>query len=306
MPGGSEPGGANLPAAWDITVGSPNIYIGVIDTGFLYNHPDLAGRAAGGYDFIYDFALANDSQPVQTPYSLQGNDPTLYDPLSAPCVSSRDSDPSDPGDWIDAADQPGNANSWFAGCLVSASSFHGSHTSGTIGALSNNATGIAGINWVSKIVPLRALGKCGGYNSDIVDAITWGSGGTVAGMAANPYPVRVLNLSLGGTSPCSSAEQAAITGALSRGTVVAISAGNSNTDASNNSPGNCLGNITVAATQRQGIKAQYSAFGVSVEIAAPGGGRNYPRFRISRATSWSRRSTTERPRRARRATSTQA
>ncbi|MFO1305805.1 MAG: S8 family serine peptidase [Burkholderiales bacterium] len=276
MPGGSEPGGANLPPAWDITTGSPNIYVGVIDTGFLYNHPDLAGRAIGGYDFIYDFAVANDSDPVQTPTCLQGNDPTLYNPLNPPCVSSRDSDPSDPGDWLDAADQTGNPNSWFYLCTVSPSSFHGSHTSGTIGALSNNATGIAGINWVSKIVPLRVLGKCGGYTSDIVDAITWGSGGAVAGMGANPYPARVLNLSLGGGSPCASVEQAAITGALSRGTVVAISAGNTNTDALNNSPGNCLGNITVAATQRQGIKAQYSAFGPSVEISAPGGGRNFP------------------------------
>jgi len=276
MPGGSEPGGANLPPAWDITTGSPSIYVGVIDTGFLFNHPDLAGRAVGGYDFIYDFALANDSQPVQTPTCLQGNDPRLYDPLSPPCVSSRDNDPSDPGDWIDAADFPTTSTSWFFNCTVAPSSFHGSHTAGTIGALSNNALGIAGINWVSKIVPLRVLGKCGGYTSDIVDAITWGSGGTVAGIGANPTPARVLNLSLGGSGPCASVEQTAINGARSRGTVVTISAGNTNTNASNNSPGNCLGNITVAATQRQGIKAQYSAYGTSVEIAAPGGGRNYP------------------------------
>jgi serine protease len=275
-PGGTEVGGANLPPAWDLTQGSPNIFVAVLDTGFLYNHPDLAGRAAGGYDFIYDFALGNDSQPVQTAACLQGNDPTLYDPLSPPCVSSRDADPSDPGDWIDAADQPGNSFSWFSGCPISPSSFHGSHVAGTIGALSNNAQGIAGINWVSKIVPLRVLGKCGGYTSDIVDAMTWGSGGNVAGLSANPYPARVMNLSLGGGGPCASSEQNAINGALARGTVVVISAGNTNTDASNNSPGNCLGNITVAATQRQGVKAQYSAFGTSVEIAAPGGGRNYP------------------------------
>ena len=90
---------------------------------------------------------------------------------------------------------------------VSRSSWHGSHTAGTIGALSNNALGIAGINWVSKIVPLRVLGKCGGYTSDIVDAMTWGSGGTVAGMGANPTPARVLNLSLGGGGPCASSSR---------------------------------------------------------------------------------------------------
>jgi serine protease len=276
MPSASEVGGANLPPAWDINTGSSSIFVGVVDTGSLPNHPDLAGRFGIGYDFIYDFAVANDSQPVQSAPCLQGGDPTLFDPLSPPCVSSRDADPSDPGDWIDSADQNGNPFSWFAGCPGGSSSWHGSHTSGTIGALSNNAAGIAGINWVSKVVPLRVLGKCGGYTSDIVDAITWGSGGTVSGVPANTNAARVLNLSLGGSGPCASSEQAAINGALGRGTVVVISAGNTNTDAINNAPGNCNGNITVAATQRQGIKASYSAYGTSVEIAAPGGGRNYP------------------------------
>ena len=277
MPPATEIGGANLPPAWDITTGSPSIYVGVIDTGALPNHPDLAGRFDTGYDFIYDFAVGNDSQPVQTASCLQGNDPTLYDPLNPPCVSSRDNDPSDPGDWVDAvADKTNNPFSWFYLCLASPSSWHGSHVAGTIGAVSNNATGIAGINWVSKILPLRALGKCGGYTSDIVDAITWGSGGAVTGVPNNTKPARVLNLSLGGSGPCAASEQSAINGALSRGTVVVIAAGNTNTDAINNSPGNCNGNITVAATQRQGIKAQYSAYGTSVEISAPGGGRDYP------------------------------
>jgi subtilisin family serine protease len=271
-----EPGGANLPAAWDINVGSPSIYVAVLDTGHLYDHPDLIGRAIGGYDFIYDFAVANDTDPVQTPACLQGNDPTLYDPLNPPCVSSRDSNPADPGDWINAADQPSNGLSWFFGCPTTNSSWHGSHVAGTIGARTNNALGIAGINWVSPITPMRVLGKCGGYSSDIIDAITWASGGMVAGLGANPYPARVLNLSLGGGGPCSSSEQTAINGALSRGSVVVISAGNSNADAINFSPGNCNGNITVAATQRQGAKAQYSNYGMTVEMAAPGGGRDYP------------------------------
>ena len=276
MPGGVEVGGANLPPAWDLTIGASNLYVGVIDTGYLYDHPDLAGRAIGGYDFIWEFAGANDSQPPQSAECLQGNDPRLYAPFDPPCVSSRDNDPSDPGDWIDGADYNGTPSSWFYGCDATASTWHGSHVGGTIGASSNNAMGVAGINWVSKIVPLRVLGKCGGWTSDIVDAIAWGSGGSVAGIPANAYPARVLNLSLGGGGPCGSSEQEAIDGALGRGTVVVISAGNTNTDAGSNSPGNCLGNITVAATQRQGIKAQYSAYGATVEISAPGGGRNYP------------------------------
>jgi len=125
----SEPGGINAPAAWDFTRGSPLIYIAVIDTGIL-PHPDLVGRYVGGYDFITSVISANDGD-------------------------GRDSDPTDPGDWRDA-------NECGAGSPAQSSSWHGTHVAGTIGAMSNNGTGIAGINWISKIVPLRVLGSCGG------------------------------------------------------------------------------------------------------------------------------------------------
>jgi subtilisin family serine protease len=78
------------------------------------------------------------------------------------------------------------------------SDYHGSHVAGTIGAATNNSLGVAGINWVSKILPLRVLGKCGGYTSDIADAIRWAAGLSVPGVPANPNPAWVLNLSLGG------------------------------------------------------------------------------------------------------------
>ena len=274
MPGATEVGGTNLPAAWDITTGSPSINIGVVDTGFLYNHPDLAGRAIGGYDFIYDFAYANDNQPAQSAGCTAGY--PVVNPLAPPCVSSRDSDPSDPGDWIDAADQTANPNSVFWMCPVYPSTWHGSHVAGTIGALSNNANGIAGVNWNSKIVPLRALGKCGGYVSDVADAIAWGAGAPVAGVPANQYPARVLNVSFTASKPCGAGLQSAIDAAVARNTVVVAPAGNNNDDVSFNEPGNCNGVITVAATQRQGIKASYSSSGSLVSIAAPGGGNNYP------------------------------
>ena len=141
----AEMGGVNLPPAWDITTGSTGIVVAVIDTGSLPAHPDLAGRFMGGYDFISDSQVGND-----------GN--------------GRDADPSDPGDWITAAES-GNPQGTFAGCPIGSSTFHGSHVAGTIGAASGNGSGVAGINWVSKILPLRVLGKCGGYTSDIADAI---------------------------------------------------------------------------------------------------------------------------------------
>ncbi len=228
-------GGINLPAAWDLTVGSAAITVAVIDTGYL-DHIDLAGRFVAGYDFITDLTVAQD-----------GN--------------GRDPDPHDVGDF---------------GCNGNNSSWHGTHVAGTIGAATDNGIGVAGINWVSKIQPIRVLGRCGGYTSDIVDAMRWAAGITVAGVPTNTTPARVLNLSLGGTGVCGTTFQNAINDVVARGAVVVVAAGNDNANASGSTPANCTGVISVAATTRNGGRAPYSNFGPSVTIAAPGGGNgNY-------------------------------
>lgn len=230
--------GANLPGAWDISTGSASVYIAVIDTG-IRPHADLAGRYIGGYDFISTLSVAND-----------GN--------------LRDSDPSDPGDWV-------AANECGAGTAAYNSTWHGTHVAGTIAAASNNGSGVTGINWVSKVVPVRVLGKCGGYTSDIVDGMRWAAGLSVPGVVANPYPARVMNLSLGGSGACSSTYQNAINAINAAGAVVVVAAGNSNANASAYTPASCAGVITVAATGKAGNRSYYSNFGASVEIAAPGG-----------------------------------
>ncbi|MEO8346092.1 MAG: S8 family serine peptidase [Betaproteobacteria bacterium] len=267
-----EIGGANLPPAWDLTTGSTNIVVAVIDTGIL-PHPDLVGRTLPGYDMIADCALANDAQPG--PCTWSGS------PSYAPNFTSRDANAADPGDWVTANESTGFGTSappynWFLNCGASNSSWHGTHVAGTIGAVTNNGTGVAGINWVSKIVPVRVLGKCGGYTSDIVDGMTWASGLSVPGAPANPNPARVLNLSLGGSGACGSGQQNAINAMIAAGTTVVIAAGNDNDNYALYNPGNCNGVITVAATQRQGFKAHYSNYGAGVEIAAPGGGKDFP------------------------------
>ena len=127
---------------------------------------------------------------------------------------------------------------------------------------------------------MRVLGKCGGYTSDIVDAIRWSAGLAVPGVPANANPARVLNMSLGGPAACDangqnctceSVMQSAINDALAANAVVVVAAGNDNADASRFSPANCSGVITVAATGRAGQRASYSNYGPVVEIAAPGG-----------------------------------
>lgn len=235
--------GINAANAWNVTTGSSAVVVAVLDTGIRTDHPDLAGRTVGGYDFVSDRRIAND-----------GN--------------SRDSDPSDPGDWITAAEASAG---YFRGCGVSDSSWHGSHVAGILGAAGNNGVGIAGVTWNNLILPLRVLGKCGGTVSDIVDAMRWAAGIDVSGVPHNEHPARVINLSLAGSGSCSAAEQSAINDVISRGVVVVVAAGNSNQNAANASPGNCSGVINVAATARSGDKASYSNYGTVVTVSAPGG-----------------------------------
>ncbi|MGW0826044.1 S8 family peptidase [Streptomyces sp. NPDC002845] len=229
--------GMNVPDAWDVTTGS-GVTVAVIDTGYVA-HSDLAANIVGGYDFIADTAVAND-----------GN--------------GRDSNPADPGDWT--VDR--ECSSTWVG---QSSSWHGTHVAGTVAAATNNSKGIAGIAYNAKISPVRVLGKCGGYDSDIIDAITWASGGTVSGVPANTNVAKVINMSLGGGGRCSTATQNAINAAVNRGTTVVVAAGNSNANAANYSPASCNNVISVAATNRSGSRSFYSNFGSVVDIAAPGG-----------------------------------
>ncbi|MEV0634277.1 S8 family serine peptidase [Streptomyces sp. NPDC050619] len=229
--------GMNVPGAWSTSTGT-GVTVAVIDTGYVA-HTDLAANIVAGYDFIADTAV-----------SVDGN--------------GRDSNPADPGDYY-AAGECGS------GIPASDSSWHGTHVAGTIAAVTNNSKGVAGIAYGAKISPVRVLGKCGGYDSDIIDAITWASGGTVSGVPANSNVAKVINMSLGGDGACTSATQSAITAAVNRGTTVVVAAGNENDNVANHSPGNCNNVISVAATNRTGAKASYSNYGAGVDISAPGG-----------------------------------
>lgn len=228
--------GIRAPTAWDVNTGT-GATIAILDTGHR-PHADFGSGIVGGYDFITE-TTNND-----------GN--------------GRDADASDPGDY-NSAGQCG------IGSAASSSSWHGTHVTGIAAGRGNNALGAAGVAYNARIVSVRVLGRCGGTTSDIADAIIWSSGGTVAGVPANPNPANVLNLSLGGSGACDTTTQAAINSARSRNATVVVAAGNSNANAANFTPASCTGVITVAAVGRTGARAYYSNFGASVEIAAPGG-----------------------------------
>jgi serine protease len=231
--------GINAPAAWDKSTGT-GVVVAVIDTGYR-PHADLNANILPGYDFISDTFVSND-----------GN--------------GRDNDARDPGDWINAGEcAPGDP------AAFESSSWHGTHVAGTIAARSNNSSGVAGVAFNARVVPARVLGKCGGYTSDIADAIVWTSGGSVSGVPANANPAKVLNISLGGEGSCDATTQGAINSALSRGASVIVAAGNSNANSANFSPANCTGVVTVASVNRSGGRSYFSNFGATVEVAAPGG-----------------------------------
>ncbi|GAA5215207.1 S8 family peptidase [Corallincola platygyrae] len=232
-------GGMNLPAAWDQTTGT-GVVVAVLDTGYR-PHVDLVNNLLPGYDMISDSFVGND-----------GN--------------GRDSDARDPGDAVTRGECGGGQPT-----QDQSSSWHGTHVAGTVAAETNNGRGVAGVAYNASVVPVRVLGKCGGYTSDIADGMIWAAGGSVSGVPSNANPAQVLNLSLGGGGGCDNTTQAAINTARSLGATVVVAAGNSNANASNYSPASCSGVITVAATNRSGGRAYYSNYGNVVEVAAPGG-----------------------------------
>ncbi|MCU7906572.1 MAG: S8 family serine peptidase [Candidatus Thiodiazotropha sp. (ex Epidulcina cf. delphinae)] len=227
-------GGINLPQAWDTTRGG-NAVVAVVDTGYL-PHGDLVSNILPGYDMISDLFIANDGD-------------------------GRDNDARDPGDYApECSDYPWN-------------SWHGTHVAGTVGAATDNGTGVAGVAFGAKILPVRVLGKCGGYSSDIADGIVWASGASITGVPGNQNPANVINLSLGGLSPgCSRTFSRAINTARRQGATIVAAAGNNAYDVANKEPANCDGVIAVAATTQDATLASFSNFGDGVDVSAPGAG----------------------------------
>ena len=235
-PLGTGVGGVRAAQAWDLTP-SGSVAVAVIDTG-IRSHPELDAKLMSGYDMVRNLSIASD-----------GN--------------SRDPDAADSGDFDGDLDCASPANAF--------SSWHGTHVAGIIAASSNNGEGIVGVAPNARIVPIRALGRCGGIDEDVADSIRWAAGVPVAGVSSNPNPAKVVNLSLGGYGPCTADMQSAVDGAVGRGAVIVVAAGNDASRVVDFSPANCKGVIAVAAGNLLGDLSSYSNFGSGVAITAPGG-----------------------------------
>lgn len=241
---GRSPAGAGFETFWTRhgLAGSEDVVVAVVDTGLQLDHPDIANspNIMPGWDMVSDPRMGNDGD-------------------------GRDPDPTDPGDMCDPT-RPGAADS-----------FHGTHVAGTIGAAAtNNSAGVAGGAWNVRIVPVRALGKCGGRLSDINDAIRWAAGlipaehpdGTEVW---NENPASIINLSIGLLGACPASLQDAIDSAVEQGVIVVAAAGNARMSTSLYAPAGCQNVVTVAAADARGQITPYSNFGAEVDILAPGG-----------------------------------
>jgi len=223
----------NLPLAWDITTGSSNVIVAVVDTGVLLNHPDLDAQLIGGYDFIADPDRARDGD-------------------------GRDSDPTDEGDLAYGG------SSSFHGTHVTGTVAAETNTR------PNGSPGVAGVAWHARIMPLRVLGVDGGTSFDVIEAVKWAAGlnnvsGTLPAQRAD-----VINLSLGG-GDYSISEQNAINQVRAAGVILVASAGNDASTAPSY-PAAYDGVVSVSATTIQNNAiAPYSNRGTTIDVAAPGG-----------------------------------
>ncbi|MCU7841116.1 MAG: S8 family serine peptidase [Candidatus Thiodiazotropha sp. (ex Troendleina suluensis)] len=224
-------GGIRLSQAWDSSQGE-NTVVAVVDSGYR-PHQDLLPNILPGYDMVSDLYIAND-----------GN--------------GRDSDAQDPGDYAPE-------------CNTYISKWHGTQVAGIVAAVADNNRGVAGTAFQARLLPVRVIGRCGGYLSDIADGIIWASGANLAGRPVNQNPANVINLSLGGeASSCPQTMAQAIDIARLQGATIVAAAGNSAQNISGITPANCDGVIAVAASTRAAAPAVYSNHGSAIDVSAPG------------------------------------
>ena len=228
--------GANFTAAWDITTGFAAQTIGIVDSGIARQHEDIASQLRLHPAFPnggYDFVTIPD-------VALDGG--------------GRDNDPEQ----------------------SPVACGHGLHVAGTIAAQTGfpgggiAGVGVAGGASSSRLLMARALGTSFGSDADAIDAMLWLAGETVAGVAVNPNPVRVINMSFGGGGACGGGYQDAFDRLLARGVLPVVAAGNSGADVSSSAPANCRGALAVAASSIDGKLASFSNRGAGVAVTAPG------------------------------------
>ncbi len=236
----------DAPEAWNISTGSRSIAIGVIDSGVSYNHPDLIGNMWVNTGEIANNGIDDDGNGYID--DVRGLNAITYNP------SSRQ------------AGNPDDDNG------------HGTHVAGSIGAISNNSIGVAGVAHQVTLVPIKFLSASGsGSLVDALESIDYATKLKLGGLN-----LVATNNSWGGGGYFQPLKDS-IKAAKDAGILFVAAAGNNSTN-SDSSPGypaayNEDNIISVAAIDRYGNLASFSNYGATtVDIGAPGVdiGSTYP------------------------------
>jgi len=220
----------DAPEAWDMTTGSGAMIVGVIDTGIDIDHPDLAANMW--------------VNPGEIPGNGIDDDGNGY------------ADDVHGWDFYHWDDDPDDDNS------------HGTHVSGTIGAVGDNNAGVVGVNWHVKLMALKTLGPSGGgSNSDTAEAFAY-----VTWMRTNGVNIRLTSNSYSDDAVPAFFEDA-VQASCDAGMLVVAAAGNHGNSSPHYPAALAFPSvISVAATDHNDVRTGYSAYGTtSVDLGAPGG-----------------------------------
>jgi serine protease len=239
----------DLERAWDIqNTGAPSIIVAVLDTGIAFESKVFEFT---GQPFVDPTGVAHPALgKVSIPFAAA---PDLFAPGRFVAPYDFVWNDADPVDLF----------------------LHGTHVAGTIGELTNNLSGVAGIAFNAKLMPVKVIGT--DWDA-IFGAADLGSDSTVArGIRyAADNGAKVINMSIGRSGPPAPAVEAAIRYAVAKGAFIAIAAGNDYQAGNPTEPfaeiaSRVQGAVSVAAVDPQKNHAPYSSAGAFVELAAPGG-----------------------------------
>jgi thermitase len=214
----------DAPEAWDVTTGSSDIIIAIVDSGIDLDHLDLKNKI------------------------WVNNDETL---------NGLDDDGNDKVDDVKGWDFINNDNN------PQDDYGHGTHVAGIAAAETNNSTGVAGLSWGARIMPVKVLGSSGqGPISSVANGITY----------AADNGAQVINLSLGGTGLADNETlKGAVNYAYSKGCLLVAAAGNCDPSCYEPIyPAAYDHVIAVAATNSSDNRAWFSNYGSYIDVAAPG------------------------------------
>ena len=236
--GSSGVAGADIdaPLAWDLTTGSRDHVVGVIDSGVDYNHPDLA---ANMWSAPTAFTVVVGGLVISCPAGSHG-----FNAITNSCNPMDDHS-------------------------------HGTHVAGTIGAVGNNGIGITGVNWTASMMGLKFLSSFGsGSTSDAIKAIDFAIQTKNYFASSGAADVRVLSNSWGGGGFSASLLDA-INRANSANMLFVAAAGNSavNNDIIPHYPSSYTASnvLSIASTTNRDQRSSFSNYGaVSVDLGAPG------------------------------------